>query len=164
MRSIWSAGAVVSSAALVIALIGPVAAQSTRPQPAVANPSGGEKAVTASGCLSGDRAGYKLESLVGGKTPHEEAEAHVGTSGVALSYTLMARDGVNLAEYVGKKIEVRGTLHPIATTGSKTESEGRTVKQDDSPEAGRKPTSGTPAVELPKIAVTSVQLLSATCQ
>ncbi len=165
--------------AAALALAAPLADQSakTTPPAAQASPaeqaktSSAEKTVTASGCLGGGPAGYTLSTAIAAGAPHDEAEAHgrsVGTTGATLSYTLTARDGVDLRELVGKKVEVRGVLQaetPAARPSKAADSGAPDVKQDDSPEAGRPAArAAKEAVVSPTIAVTSVQLLSATCQ
>ena len=160
-----------TSLALTLALAAPLAAQlpKTPPPAAPAKASSAEKIVTASGCLGGGPSGYTLSTAIAGGSPHDEAEAHVGvgTTGATLSYTLTARDGVNLRELVGKKVEVRGVLQaeaPASRPSKAADSGAPNVKQDDSPEAGRPRGRAAEAVVSPRIAVTSVQLLSATCQ
>jgi hypothetical protein len=123
------------------------------------------KAVVLSGCLAGGPSSYTLSNVAPTRVAHEKPDFPIGTSGGSTSYSLTARDGVNLADVVGKKVEIRGVLQPpIPASITKAESGAPKVKQDDSPEASGDRSAAVAAVVYPKVAVTSVRLLSATCQ
>ena len=130
----------VSVIALASAAV-PVAGQDQpvrSPAPAKADAA---KPVLLSGCLTGGPSSYILSNVAVTRVAHEAANRPVGTSGASTSYSLTARDGVDLGDYVGKKVEVSGSLLPPQPQ--------KTAVPD--------PTD-------PKLAVTSVKLLSATCQ
>ena len=102
------------------------------------------KPVMISGCLTGGPTGYTLANVALAAAPHEGPERPTGTAGATLSYTLTARDGVDLGRHIGKKVEIRGVLaKPAAPASAKAK-----VAAD----------------MYPIVAVTSVRMLSGTCQ
>jgi hypothetical protein len=133
----------VSLVVLALAAI-PLAAQETsRPSPAPAK-SDGSKPVLLSGCLTGGPSSFTLSNVAVTRVAHEAADRPVATSGASTSYSLTARDGVDLGDYVGKKVEVTGVLMaPVPPQ----KAVGTEAKATD-----------------PKVAATSVKLLSPTCQ
>ena len=140
----------------------PLAAQDKPvPAPAPAKPDAA-KPVLLSGCLTGGPSSYTLSNVAVTHAAHEAADGPVGTSGASTSYSLTARDGVDLGDYVGKKVEVSGSLLPPQP--QKTAVPDPKLPRNDSPDAKVQTPATVAAVTDPKLAVTSVKLLSATCQ
>src|SRR5687768_12811184 len=74
------------------------------------------KSVLLSGCLTGGSSSYTLSNVSISRSAHESApDRAVGTSGASTSYSVIARDGVDLGDYIGKKVEVTGTLMPATS-------------------------------------------------
>jgi hypothetical protein len=120
------------------------------------------KAVLLSGCLTGGTSSYTLSNVAISRGAHESApDRPVGTSGASTSYSVIARDGVDLGDYIGKKVEVTGTLMP-ATPAATTATEPK--KQNANPDVKAQARADVAAVTYPKVAATAVKLLSATCQ
>jgi hypothetical protein len=152
----------VSVFALALAAI-PLAAQDTPvPSPAPAKPDAA-KPVLLSGCLTGGPSSYTLSNVAVTRVAHEAADRPVGTSGASTSYSLTARDGVDLVDYLGKKVEVTGSLLPPAQAQKGAVADPKRT-QNDSPEVKAQTRANIAAATDPKVAVTSVKLLSATCQ
>ena len=120
------------------------------------------KPVLLSGCLTGGPSSYILSNVAVTRVAHVAADRPVGTSGASTSYSLTARDGVDLGDYVGKKVEVSGSLLPPQPP--KTAGPDPKLPRSDSPDAKAQASATVAAVTDPKLAVTSVKLLSATCQ
>jgi len=139
----------------------PLAAQDQPARSPAPAKSDAAKPVLLSGCLSGGPSGYTLSNVAVTRVAHESADRPVGTSGASTSYSLTARDGVDLGDYVGKKVEVSGSLLP-PPPAQKGAVPDPTLSQNGSPDA--KAQTRAAAVTDPKLAVTSVKLLSATCQ
>ena len=126
------------------------------------------KQIVADGCLGGGPSTFTLSSNSVNPPGHPRSEVPVGTTGTAITaYTLRGRDGVNLSQYVGKKVEVRGVLlTPDAGAAPKTAAAEK-PKRDDSPdvkphvEAKAGPAE---AALRPNVAVTEVRVLSAGCR
>src|SRR5688572_33486168 len=150
----------VSVIALVLAAI-PVAGQDQPVRSPAPAKSDAAKPVLLSGCLTGGPSSYILSNVAVTRVAHVAADRPVGTSGASTSYSLTARDGVDLGDYVGKKVEVSASLlpPPPAQKGAVPDPK---LSQDGSPDA--KAQTRAAAVTDPKLAVTSVKLLSATCQ
>src|SRR5688572_9460117 len=140
----------------------PLAAQDQPARSPAPAKSDAAKPVLLSGCLSGGPSGYTLSNVAVTRVAHESADRPVGTSGASTSYSLTARDGVDLGDYVGKKVEVSGSLLPPQPP--KTGVPDPKLPRNDSPDAKAQTPSTVVAVTDPKLAVTSVKLLSATCQ
>jgi hypothetical protein len=152
----------VSSFALALAAI-PLGAQDKPvPSPAPAKPDAA-KPVLLSGCLTGGPSSYTLANVAVTRVAHEAADRPVGTSGASTSYSLTARDGVDLGDYLGKKVEVSGSLLPPAQAQKGAVPDPNRTRTD-SPEAKAQTRANVAATTDPKVAVTSVKLLSATCQ
>jgi hypothetical protein len=121
------------------------------------------KAVLLSGCLTGGSSSYTLSNVSISRGAHETApDRPVGTAGASTSYNVIARDGVDLGDYIGKKVEVTGTLMPL-TPAPAAGTEPK-AKQDASPDVKAQARADAAAVTYPKVAATAVKLLSATCQ
>ena len=137
----------------------PLAAQRPATTP---TPKADAKAVLLSGCLTGGSSSYTLSNVAISRGAHETApDRPVGTSGASTSYSLIARDGVDLGDYIGKKVEVTGTLMPATPAAATAEPK---AKQDASPDVKAQARADVAAVTYPKVAATAVKLLSATCQ
>src|SRR5688572_32378506 len=96
--------------AVALAAVPLAAQQKTTASPA---PKADAKAVLLSGCLTGGPSSYTLSNVSISRGAHESApDRPVGTSGASTSYNVIARDGVDLGDYIGKKVEVTGTLMP----------------------------------------------------
>jgi hypothetical protein len=149
---------------LVLALAAvPLAAQDKPGRSPAPARSDGSKPVVLSGCLTGGPSSYTLSNVAVTRVAHETADRPVATSGASTSYSLTPRDGVELGDYVGKKVEVTGMLMaPVAppkATGAASKASAH-----DSLEAQAQARATIAASTDPKIAATSVKLLSATCQ
>src|SRR5688572_31053505 len=154
---------VLSAAVIALGLAAlPCAAQEKPVQYPAATKSDASKPVLLSGCLTGGPSSYTLSNVAVTRVAHEAADRPVGTSGASTSYSLTARDGVDLGDYIGKKVEVSGTLLPPQPP--KTGVPDPKLPRNDSPDAKAQTPSTVVAVTDPKLAVTSVKLLSATCQ
>jgi hypothetical protein len=121
------------------------------------------KPVVLSGCLTGGPSSYTLANVPVTRAAHESPEAPVATSGAAISYSLTPRNGVEMGDLVGKKVEIQGVLLPSGPPPARSE-ESAKRKQDDSPDVKVSTTAKIAAVVSPKVAVTSVKLVSPTCQ
>jgi hypothetical protein len=140
----------------------PLAAQQKSNAPATSRTDA--KAVLLSGCLTGGSSGYTLSNVSISRGAHDTApDRPVGTSGASTSYNVIARDGVDLGDYIGKKVEVTGTLMPL-TPPPATAAAEPSAKQDASPDVKTPTRAEVAAVAYPKVAATAVKLLSATCQ
>jgi hypothetical protein len=142
----------------------PLAGQD-KPSPSPSGKPEAAKPVLLSGCLTGGPSSYTLSNVAVTRVAHEAADRPAGTSGASTSYSLTGRDGVNLGDYVGKKVEVSGALLP-STPPQKDTLPGAAAKQGGSSSADAKAQTraDVAAATDPKLAVTSVKLLSATCQ
>ena len=120
--------------------------------------------VLLSGCLTGGPSSYTLSNVAVTRVAHETADRPVGTSGASTSYSLVPRDGVDLGDYVGKKVEVTGTIMPAAAAQKEAVVEPKGKESDSSPEVTAQARAKAAALAYPKIATTAVKLLSATCQ
>src|SRR5688572_9182579 len=152
----------VSVIALVLAAI-PVAGQDQPVRSPAPAKSDAAKPVLLSGCLTGGPSSYILSNVAVTRVAHEAADRPVGTSGASTSYSLTARDGVDLGDYIGKKVEVSGTLMPPAPAQTGAAADPKTA-QNESAESKVQARATVAAATDPKLAVTSVKLLSATCQ
>jgi hypothetical protein len=157
---------VLTACILATATVAAAAGQDTRPTATTPQ----DKPVMISGCLEGGPSSYTLSTRPVTRLPHEPADIPIGTSGTSMTYNLTARDEVDLARHVGKKVEIRGSLLPARsapTPAPSTKSEPR-VKQDDSPDVksgqGAGADSGATALVRPNLAVTSVRVVSVTCR
>lgn len=151
----------VSIFTLALAAI-PLAAQDQSARSAAAAKSDAVKPVLLSGCLTGGPSSYTLSNVAVTRVAHEAADRPVGTSGASTSYSLTARDGVDLGDYVGKKVEVSGSMVP--SQPQKNAVPDPNLPKNDTPAAKVQTPANVAAVTDPKLAVTSVKLLSATCQ
>jgi hypothetical protein len=151
--------------AFALALATPPLAAQDRPAQSASVKSDASKAVLLSGCLTGGPSSYTLSNVAVTRVAHEAANRPAGTSGASTSYSLTGRDGVNLGDFVGKKVEVSGALLP-STPAQKDTVAGAGGKQTGSSSADVKAQTraDVAAATDPKLAVTSVKLLSATCQ
>jgi hypothetical protein len=102
-------------------------------------------------------------------TKVDRDDRSVGTSGVATSYEVTAREGVDLAAHVGQQVQIAAVMLDPATSGdddAKVKIEDRTkVKTEDAPD--EKVQTKTKA-ELPRaphatLTAVSVKQLAATC-
>jgi hypothetical protein len=141
----------------------PLVAQEKPAQYPAATKSDASKPVMLSGCLTGGPSSYTLSNVAATRVAHEAADRPVGTSGASTSYSLNARDGVDLGDYVGKKVEVTGTLLPPAPAQKGAVADPKSP-QSESPEGKAQTRATVAAATDPKLAVTAVKLLSATCQ
>ena len=154
----------IATAIFAAALVAtPLFAQQKTDAPPAARKTDAAKPVLLSGCLTGGPSSYTLSNVAVTRVAHETADRPVGTSGASTSYSLIARDGVDLGDYIGKKVEVTGTLMPPAPAQKSAAAEPR-VKQDDSPDVKAQARADAASVTYPKVAATAVKLLSATCQ
>jgi len=151
----------VSLFTLALAAI-PLAAQDQPARPPAPAKSDAVKPVLLSGCLTGGPSSYTLSNVAVTRVAHEAADRPVGTSGASTSYSLTARDGVDLGDYVGKKVEVSGSLVP--SQPQKSAVPDPRLPKNDTPDAKVQMRANVAAVTDPGLAVTSVKLLSATCQ
>src|SRR5687768_11032928 len=102
-------GAIPATIFAVALAAAPAAAQQKPNAPSTSKPDA--KAVLLSGCLTGGSSSYTLSNVSISRGAHESApDRPVGTSGASTSYNVIARDGVDLGDYIGKKVEVTGTL------------------------------------------------------
>jgi len=152
----------VAAIALALAAL-PSAAQEKPAQYPATTKSDASKPVLMSGCLTGGPSSYTLSNVAVTRVAHEAADRPVGTSGASTSYSLTARDGVDLGDYIGKKVEVSGTLMPPAPAPKGAAADPKTT-QTESAEGKVQARATVAAATDPKLAVTSVKLLSATCQ
>jgi hypothetical protein len=149
---------------LAIGAAVPAAGQETRP--VIKTEEG--KQIVVDGCLTGGPSTFTLSNVAVTPPTHPRRDVPVGTAGTAISsYNLRGRDGVNLSQYVGKKVEVRGVLLTSrAATAPPTESAEK-PKRDDSPDVKtHNDDKADPAVAAlrPNVAVTEVRVLSAACR
>jgi hypothetical protein len=142
----------------------PLAAQQKPAAPSAQAKADAAKPVLLSGCLTGGPSSYTLSNVAVTRVAHEAADRPVGTAGASTSYSLVARDGVDLGDYVGKKVEVTGTLTPAEQPQKGALAPEPKVKQDDNPDVKAQTRAAVAAVTYPKVAATAVKLLSATCQ
>jgi hypothetical protein len=140
----------------------PLAAQDQPARTPAPAKSDAVKPVLLSGCLTGGPSSYTLSNVAVTRVAHEAADRPVGTSGASTSYSLTARDGVDLGDYVGKKVEVSGSLVP--SQPQKSAVPDPKLPKNDTPETKVQTRANVAAVTDPRLAVTSVKLLSATCQ
>jgi hypothetical protein len=148
--------------ALALAAI-PLAGQEQPARTPAPATSDAAKPVLLSGCLTGGPSSYLLSNVAVTRVAHEGADRPVGTSGASTSYSLTARDGVNLGDYVGKKVEVSGSLLPTPQPQEGAVQDAKLPK-NHTPEAKAQVRGTVAALTDPRLAVTSVKLLSATCQ
>jgi hypothetical protein len=130
------------------------------------------KVTTLTGCVAGGPSSFTLTKVAAANTSSEkpsDAPSPVGTSGIASSYTLSARGGVDLSEHVGKKVEVTGVAMPAAAKGDDdakiSVSERTEVKRDDAPDekAESKSSAEVARGAAPTFAVVSVKMVAASC-
>jgi hypothetical protein len=152
----------VSVFALALAAI-PLAGQDQPARSPAPAKSDATKPVLLSGCLTGGPSSYTLSNVAVTRVAHEAADRPVGTSGASTSYSLTARDGVDLGDYVGKKVEVSGALLP-PPQAPKGAGSDPTLPKKGNPDVKAQTRADVAVVTDPKLAVTSVKLLSATCQ
>jgi hypothetical protein len=154
---------VLAACVLAVTLVATVSGQQKTNPPVPAPKADDGKPVVLSGCLSGGPSSYTLATVAVTRAAHESAAAPVATSGAAMSYTLTPRNGIEMRDLVGKKVEVQGVLlSPAPTRAPSGESAKR--KQDDSPDVTESANPRVAAVVSPKIAATSVRLVSPACQ
>src|SRR5687768_1103275 len=155
---------VLPAAVIALALAAlPSAAQEKPAQYPATTKSDATKPVLLSGCLTGGPSSYTLSNVAVTRVAHEAADRPVGTSGASTSYSLTARDGVDLGDYVGKKVEVSGALLPPPQAPKGAGSDPTRPKKRH-PDVKAQTRADGAVVTDPKLAVTSVKLLSATCQ
>jgi hypothetical protein len=93
----------------------------------------------------------------------------VGTSGVASSYVVSARDGVDLSSHVNHRVEVSAVALDATSGGDKEADvkikEDTKVKADDAPDAKveSKTKAELPRGPMPRLTALSIKTLSATC-
>lgn len=134
---------------VALAVAAGASAQNQTAAPARTSKPQDGKPVMMSGCLTGGPTNYTLANVAITPAPHEGAERPIATTGATLSYTLTARDGIDLGKHVGKKVEIRGMLlPPTPPPGSKTGAAELRMKEAMSP----------------AVAVTAVRMLSGTCR
>ena len=129
------------------------------------------KVTTLTGCVTGGPSSFTLTKVAAANTAREKSSepSPVGTSGTVSSYSLSARDGVDLSEHVGKKVEVTGAVLPAASKGdddSKISVSERTeVKRDDAPDekVESKASAEIARGASPTFAVASVKMVAASC-
>jgi hypothetical protein len=155
---------VIPAAIFAAALVAtPLAAQQKPAESSAPAKSDASKSVLLSGCLTGGPSSYTLSNVAITRGAHETApDRPVGTAGESTSYSLIARDAVDLGDYISKRVEVTGTLLPPAPPQAAA-AEPK-AKQDDSPDVKAQARAEVAAVAYPKVAATAVKLLSATCQ
>jgi hypothetical protein len=141
----------------------PLAAQEKPGRSPAPAKSDGSKPVVLSGCLTGGPSSFTLSNVAVTRVAHEAADRPVATSGASTSYSLTGRDGVDLGDYVGKKVEVTGMLMAPVAPPKAAGADSKATAQD-SPEVKAQTRATVAASTDPKIAVTSVNLVSATCQ
>jgi hypothetical protein len=105
------------------------------------------KAIVVTGCVTGNAGSLMLTNAMAANSTARPGASAVGTSGIASSYELSARAGLDLSSHVGHKVEITGTPvgiasgpgSPGASTIDRTtagSSGAATDRASDRPEAG----------------------------
>jgi hypothetical protein len=161
---------VVSTCLIALGFAASLAAQDTKITTKTTVEGDDTKPMVVSGCLMGGPATFTLlnnSAAVIARDKSSEPGA-VGTSGVVSTYSLTARDGVDLKTHVGQKVEVTGVAIAAGDKDDDAEieiKEDTKIERDDAPDDRAKSRS---EVEVsrgpaPKLMVTGVKMLSATC-
>jgi hypothetical protein len=104
-----------------------------------------DKAIMVVGCVAGGPSDFTLtNAMAAGSTDKPAKPGAVGTAGIATSYDLTPRAGVDLKPHVGHKVEITGTPDMAKST---------------SPSTGA--AAGKPAMA--KLTVTNLKMVSASC-
>jgi len=152
---------VVSTGVLALGLMATTYAQAPAPVPVPANPATAQqpttrpepKPVVLTGCVGGGPAAFTLTNAMAATTPAKPGESPVGTAGIASSYDLTPRAGVDLAAHVGHKVEITGAPAELNVSNPG-------VPAAERPAAGADVAAKAPA---PKLTVTALKMVSATC-
>src|SRR5688572_1679980 len=67
------------------------------------------KPIVVTGCITGTAGSFRLTNAMAASSTAKPGDNAIGTSGVASSYDLTARAGVDLSSHVGHKVEITGT-------------------------------------------------------
>jgi hypothetical protein len=155
---------------VALGLAATAAAQDTKVTTETRVDSDGAKPTVVSGCLMGGPTTFTLLNSSAALTARERSSEHgaVGTSGVVSVYSLSAGDGVDLKTHIGQKVEVTGLMIAAGDKDDDVDVQVRErteIEREDRPdekierrteaEIGRGPA--------PKLAVTSVKMLSSAC-
>lgn len=151
-----------------------VSAQDTKVKSEQKIKSDDGKVVTLRGCLAGSPPSFTLDHASSAVVARSEAKAErksgeVGTTGIAESYTLMPRQGVDLAPQIGHMVEVTGVLIAPATKhddDAKVKVKDRTkVEREDAPDSKVKSETKADVARgsTSELAVTSVKMLAPMC-
>lgn len=151
-----------------------VSAQDTKVKSEQKIKSDDGKVVTLRGCLAGSPPTFTLDHASSAVVARSEEKAErksgeVGTTGIADSYVLMPREGVELTPQIGHMVEVTGVLIPPGTKhddDAKVKVKDRTkVEREDAPDSKVKSnsTAEIPRGAAPQLAVTSVKMLAPMC-
>ena len=150
-----------------LGLAATVAAQETKTTTETTIKADDAKSVVVTGCLAGGPASFNLTNAVVIARDKSSEQRAVGTSGSVKAYSLAPREGVDLSAHVGRKVEVTGVMLAKGKDDAEVEITERTrVDRDDAPDDDVKSRT---QIELergsggPKIAVTSVKMVSSTC-
>ena len=161
---------VVPTCLVALGFAASVAAQDTKITTKTTVEGDDAKATVVSGCLMGGPATFTLISNSAPLTARERSAepGAVGTSGAVSAYSLSARDGVDLKTHIGQRVEITGVEIAAGDKDDDAEvavKEETKIERDDAPDD--KITSRTEAKvargPAPKLAVTSVKMLSSTC-
>jgi hypothetical protein len=131
------------------------------------------KAVVVTGCLAGGPTSFTLSNIAPADASiarERRADAPVGTSGAIAMYQLTAREGVNLTTHVGQRVQITGAA--LKASRDKDDDAEVTVKEETRVdlEDGRDSKAETrtrvevPKGSSPKLLVTSVKMVSTSCQ
>ena len=155
---------------LALGFAASVAAQDTKITTKTTVEADDAKPTVVSGCLMGGPATFTLLNSSAAVAARESSgeRGAVGTSGVVSSYSLTARDGVDLKTHVGQKVEITGVIIAAGDKDDDAEIEVKEetkVERDDAPDDRAKSRT---EIEVsrgaaPKLAVTAVKMLSSTC-
>jgi hypothetical protein len=159
---------VVPTCLVALGLAATAAAQETKITKETTIKADDAKSVVVTGCLAGGPATFSLtNAAVLNARDRSSERGAVGTSGSVATYSLAARDGVDLNAHVGHKVEVTGVMLEKGKDDGEVEITERTrIERDDAPDDKVKSRT---EIELergegPKLAVTSVKMVSSICQ
>jgi hypothetical protein len=126
------------------------------------------RATTVTGCLSGvGGLTYTLSNVTmpGGSTQRSEALPAVATSGTVAAYELSPKAGLDLAAYVGQKVEVTGVIMPAPTKSGDASTPRGAATKDAAASQATDATATTDQARSagPRLSVTSIKTVAAAC-
>jgi hypothetical protein len=131
------------------------------------------KVITVSGCLDQgtESSTFTLTNAAMSQVSTQESPevSAVGTSGAVTSYELVPKGNVDLSAHVGQQVEITALALPAAgkDDDAKVKMKSKTkVKEDDAPDASvqSKTKAELPRGPMPRLTVTAVKSIAASCQ